>query len=68
MGRPPLALAIAGAIRWYKTHTGYRARVSSGTTRAGYAASNGALGPSSPPSAPWSRPCVIAPPARGPGS
>lgn len=27
MGRPPLALGTAGAIRFYKTSTGYRARV-----------------------------------------
>lgn len=27
MGRPPLALGTAGAIRYYKTDTGYRARV-----------------------------------------
>ena len=27
MGRPPLALGTAGAIRCYKTDTGYRARV-----------------------------------------
>src|SRR4051794_28656818 len=27
MGRPPLALGSAGAIRYYKTDTGYRARV-----------------------------------------
>jgi hypothetical protein len=27
MGRPPLALGTAGAIRRYKTYTGYRARV-----------------------------------------
>jgi integrase len=27
MGRPPLALGTAGAIRYYKTPTGYRARV-----------------------------------------
>jgi integrase len=27
MGRPPLALGTAGAIRWYKTDTGHRARV-----------------------------------------
>ena len=27
MGRPPLALGTAGAIRHYKTPTGYRARV-----------------------------------------
>ena len=27
MGRPPLALGIAGAIRCYRTDTGYRARV-----------------------------------------
>lgn len=27
MGRPPLALGTAGAIRYYKTATGYRARV-----------------------------------------
>ena len=27
MGRPPLALGTPGAIRYYKTATGYRARV-----------------------------------------
>ncbi len=27
MGRPSLALGTAGAIRYYKTATGYRARV-----------------------------------------
>jgi hypothetical protein len=27
MGRPPLALGTAGAIRYYKTDTGFRARV-----------------------------------------
>jgi hypothetical protein len=27
MGRPPMALGTAGAIRIYKTTTGYRARV-----------------------------------------
>src|SRR5687767_1677795 len=27
MGRPPLALGTAGAVRFYKTATGYRARV-----------------------------------------
>src|SRR3954471_24913202 len=27
MGRPPVALGTAGAIRIYKTNTGYRARV-----------------------------------------
>ena len=27
MGRPPLALGTAGAIRYYETTTGYRARV-----------------------------------------
>src|SRR3954454_1572579 len=27
MGRPPMALGTAGAIRIYKTSTGYRARV-----------------------------------------